>query len=322
MADETETTGAAGGEESGGGAGAVLGSLGGSAGTLTSEGAKLAEGAGDPAGTATDKSGEAEPKDGRAPWYGKLGDPALADYVQTKGWKSVEDVVKSAREVERLAMAPDKLPLPKDGDKEGWDQVYDRLGRPKSPEGYELGKMELPEGYTPHQPLVDKMAQVAHERGLSKAQMEGLFESYVQEEFAAHQAAEAARDEKASEQTAALQKEVGPAWGAFVADAQLGAKELGLSAEEVDGVGHVIGHDKVLRVLSKIGTPLRQDSAGDTHDGGQGFRRMEPAQAQARIDELTKDEGFRKRLRAGDQAATREWDQLNEVAAAGRRTGG
>lgn len=313
MADETESAGGEAGAETSGGAGAgsLLGDAGKTAGTVTTE-----------AQTAGQTQGEGEakaPAEGETPWYGKLEDPSLADYVAGKGWKSVEDALKSAQQVEKLAMSPEKLPLPKPDDKEGWNQVWDRLGRPETKDGYQLDKVPLPEGYTPHQPLVDGMATLAHEAGLSKGQMETLYSGYVAQESAVHKAAEEARDAAAGEQVAKLEKEMGPAWKEGVQDAQLAQKELGLSAEEVDGVGHVIGHDRALRLLMKVGRPLREDTAGDTHGSGQGFQRMEPAQAQARIDELTKDEGFRKRLRAGDQAAKREWDQLNEVAAAGRK---
>lgn len=307
MADDDAGGGAAAGESAKGGAGAALAA----AAPATSAGAEAAE---------ADKGAAAAPApaagQGEKPWYGDLKDASLADYAKAKGWASVEQVIISAREAEKLALAPEKLPLPKEGDAEGWNAVFKRLGRPDAPDGYELGQVKLPEGYTPHQPLVDAMAKLAHEAGVSKQQMTTLYAGFAEQEATAQKAMEEERDAKADQQVKGLEREMGGAWKEGLQDAGAAMKELGLTGAEIDQVGHVIGHDRALKLLMKIGKPLREDSAGDTLGGGGGFSRMDPGSARSRIDELTKDKAFRDRLLKGDVAAKQEWDALNRAAAA------
>ena len=80
-------------------------------------------------------------------------------------------------------ISSEKLPMPKEGDTEAWNLVYDKLGRPSTTEGYSL---VLPEG-APDEWNSDTFREYqkgfgeqAHSNGLSKTQAESLW-NYVQE---------------------------------------------------------------------------------------------------------------------------------------------
>ncbi len=56
--------------------------------------------------------------------------------VEKKAWKSPQDLFKSYRELEKT-LGQDKVVLPKDGaDAKEWDAVYNKLGRPDTPDKY------------------------------------------------------------------------------------------------------------------------------------------------------------------------------------------
>ena len=108
----------------------------------------------------------------QAAWYDSFSDEGLKGFVQTKGWDAPEKAIHSYRELEKFIGAPKDqlLRLPKDDtDTEGWDAVWNRLGRPASAAEY---KLPLPEGDS------GEFAKVAstwfHEAGIPQKAAERL----------------------------------------------------------------------------------------------------------------------------------------------------
>lgn len=57
-------------------------------------------------------------------------------YISNKGFKTPADLLKSYRELERAYSS--KISIPKDGDKEGFDKLYSKLGMPQDLDGFDI----------------------------------------------------------------------------------------------------------------------------------------------------------------------------------------
>lgn len=92
---------------------------------------------------------------------------AVANLSKTKGWDTVEKIVEGFVGLERFKGVGEHLVIPEAEDAEGWNAVYERLGRPKDHEGYELsyeGDVQISED------LTGQFKQFAHGLGLNQNQ--------------------------------------------------------------------------------------------------------------------------------------------------------
>lgn len=100
-------------------------------------------------------------------------EPSIADFT------SIEALAKSYITTKKMVGA-DKIVIPKEGDTDGWNAVYARLGRPENPEGYGFTPPEkVPEGLQYDPELDKRVAAIAHKRGLNKAQAAGVREDLM-----------------------------------------------------------------------------------------------------------------------------------------------
>ena len=71
-------------------------------------------------------------------WTDAVEDGELREFARNKGWKQPAEMVQGYRNLEKL-IGGEKVPLPKgEADTEGWERVYKALGRPATPEEYQL----------------------------------------------------------------------------------------------------------------------------------------------------------------------------------------
>lgn len=159
----------------------AAGEMGGDAGQGGPSGEESGSGSGSPAlGQLSDLAGEGneqeKPNEGQVEtspeWVRDFGDADVKAWVGKKGWSGPEDALRSHMELEKFRGVPaDQLiKLAPVDDKESWHGekgVYARLGRPPSPDKYELGEVKLG-----NQDVTDKVRQVAFETGMSQAQAE------------------------------------------------------------------------------------------------------------------------------------------------------
>jgi hypothetical protein len=88
--------------------------------------------------------------------------------LEAKKWEAVTDVFKSYKDLEGFVGQKDKmLTLPDEGDAEGWGKVYNKLGRPETPDKYEFTG---PEGVEIDNGVLGEFKKFAHEKGFNGKQ--------------------------------------------------------------------------------------------------------------------------------------------------------
>jgi hypothetical protein len=257
-------------------------------------------------------------------WYAPEGlDPntstQLGELVKAKGWKGPADALLSYQNLERVFGA-DKagrtILAPKsDDDADGWNAVYNRLGRPESPDKYALPVPEGDDGS-----FATAAAPVLHQLGLTTKQAQGLAE-WWNKASAARVEAEGEAFGKASEaEYNALKGE----WGAAAAQNEELAKrallkfgkEAGIDEATFDAMERAVGTAKVMKLFHSIGAQFREsDFVGSDAPSSSA---LNPAQAKNKVASLFADKEFMARYMHPDervrQSAIEEMMTLNRMA--------
>lgn len=233
--------------------------------------------------------------------------------VAAKSWKSMDDAIVSYQNLEKF-MGADKagrgLVLPKDdAAPEEWEPVFQKLGKPATPNDYSI---PIPEGDTGE--FAEMVKPILHKANLTNKQAEvlaGEWNTLMQ--------AQAETMERAFQQQTALDlKDLQKDWGnQFDAQAELGRRalrEAGLSQEDGAAIERALGLKRAAEAFAKLGKAYQEAPI----KGGEGAQSsgfgVTPADAKARIQTLVSDKEFGQRLRAGDANAKGEWDRLHQIA--------
>lgn len=240
-------------------------------------------------------------------------DETTIGYVQNKGWSDPKQVLDGYRNLEKLLgadKANNAVIIPKhDADPKEWGAVYDRLGRPSAPDGYNV---KFPDGGD--KAAQDAILAKAHELGLTKAQAEGLFGELNDRATARATAAQAEAQARFQQEDMAVKAEWGQAYAKNLAQAQAGARGLGLDAATIDKLAGALGHKATMGLLQKIGASMAEDSFA-TPGSPQGFgAALTPGQAKAQIQSLMQDKEFVSKYTMGDGAAKAKMAQLHSFA--------
>lgn len=184
-------------------------------------------------------------------WYAGFSDPSLTASV--KKFNNPESLAKSYTELEKSAVF-----LPKDNSREGWEKVWNRLGRPETPEGYKLAAPKMPEGMTFDSAPFNGFSQFAHSIGLSQWQAQQLVNFAGQQQAknpAPNAAATTAKGEKA------LRAEWGATYDHNVTLAQRAVAHLGgeplVKALRETGAG---ANPVVMKFLAAVGSFLGEEN--------------------------------------------------------------
>ena len=167
------------------------------------------------------------------------------------------------------------LALPgKDATPEDWAEFYAKIGRPETPDGYDL---PLPEG--DDGAFAQQMAPILHKHGVTAEQAKGLANDW--NALVAAQQAEAAKAEQAEiarldQQNKAEATELRNEWGAQhdanMHFAKLAAQQFFPSEQApavISAIESVLGYKATIQVLHQIGRGLGEhDAAGLGGSGG------------------------------------------------------
>lgn len=247
-------------------------------------------------------------------WLDKLSAEDRA-YADSKGWKAdtpPDALFSSYKNLEKVWGA-DKagraIMLPKDdSDTAALDAIYDKLGRPADPSGYEIS---LPEGAAPE--LADRAKTWFHKAGLTVNQAKAVTEAYQAVELEQAQQI----DQRDQREKADLEKEWGADYTQKVEVAKRGIAAAGLTTEEVRSLELAVGPARATKMLEFFGRNYTEarplDGAPSTGFGG-----LNPAQAQTKINELYGDANFMSRYNNPDPkiraAAMTEIENLSKLA--------
>lgn len=110
-------------------------------------------------------------------------DPTIKNHPSLQNFKAPGDLAKSWVEAQKL-IGRDKIPVPGEkATKEDWDMVFERLGRPKDKDGYEIPELQLPEGYpAPSKEFMEEFKGKALELGMLPAQVNGLYKWFMDQQ--------------------------------------------------------------------------------------------------------------------------------------------
>jgi hypothetical protein len=283
---------------------------------------RLLDATGGAGGAAGGGDGGAAAAGAATPWHGGKIDADTLGFWQNKGIDAADPIAvattltKQYREAEKFVGVPaaQLLRLPKDAsDEAGWNTVYQRLGAPADAKDYDFSSVKNAAGQAPDAALLDTIRATAASLRLPKDKAPDLAAAVVKHLDAVASERAAASAAKLTAEKAELAK----SWGANAElnklTAMQGAKRLGIDPETVATLENQVGYAKVMEMFRKIGAGTSEDTF---HDGGSGANPVTRESAQARLNELTNDQAWGKRLLAGDAAARREFDHLSALIAA------
>jgi hypothetical protein len=243
----------------------------------------------------------------------------LGELVKAKGWKGPADALLSYQNLEKVFGA-DKagrtILAPKsDDDADGWNAVYNRLGRPESADKYELPVPEGDDGS-----FAQSVAPVLHELGLTAKQARGLAEWWND--------ASSKRIEMESEGFAAKSeaeyKELQREWGAAASQNEELAKravlkfskEAGIDDQAFEAMEQAVGTARLMKLFHAIGSQFAESDFISSDMPAAGA--MSPAQAKNKIAGMFADEEFMARYMNQDarvrQGAIEEMTRLHQMA--------
>lgn len=177
------------------------------------------------------------------------------EWVGTKGYKSIADIAKAAQNAEsiigRSVVLPDDKAKPED-----WDKVFNRLGRPEKPDGYEF---KLPQGVPEGMPYDAEFAKTfkgaAHAAGLTAKQATALHDFWTGEAVKAFtsQTAEAKKlqetaTKRAVDATSALEKAYGG-----TKDSDPFKQGVDLAVRAIEGLDKLPGVSGIKQALEQAG---------------------------------------------------------------------
>lgn len=273
----------------------------------------------------TDIAASADGGNGAAPaaapenssWFGGF-DQETVGWLENRGLTKLDDkaalpeLVKGFRNAEKFVGAPaDKLIRVPDWDKADRseiDQVFNKLGRPEDPKGYNI---PIPEG-SPTE-MADWARGVFHEAGLSQRQAELVASKWNELGAAMGQQSEQVKQQTMKDQEAKLRMEWGSAYEKYDSVAARAIDSLGLQGDQLAAIRDSLGFDGAMKLFASIGEKLGE---ADFVSGSSGSTTgpMTPAQAVSRISQLQGDRDWVAKYIAGNAEARNEMERLMRMA--------
>ena len=178
--------------------------------------------------------------------FAGLQDEGTRKWVETKGYKSVDDLAKAAVNQESLLGSSVRRPAD-DATETEWNAFYSKIGRPEKPDAYEFKRPEgLPADLPYDEALAGSFKTWAHSAGLNGKQAQTLHDQFA-----------LAQAEQAKAHVTALTKAVETTADALV-------KEWGPQESE----GFKTKHEMANRALKKLGLVESFKKSGIImHDG-------------------------------------------------------
>jgi hypothetical protein len=205
--------------------------------------------------------------------------------IKERGWKTPNDQFTSYRNLEKLTGDLNSVvKIPKSGDAKEWEPIYDKLGRPKTPNDYTV---KLPEGDKGE--LATAFKPIFHKAGLSQNQVNVISEAWNAHVKGLQEAQTQQQTTRNAEELAALKTAWKDSYDENLEVVNRAAEALGLEEKDLDVFKSGLGPKRTLELLHKIGSKVAIEDgkpAGFKSQGGNGFKGMSAESAKAALEEL------------------------------------
>ena len=216
-------------------------------------------------------------------------DPSLAAI------KTVPDLVKSYVHGQKL-VGQKRLAAPEAGwEQKQWDELYTAIGRPDSPDKYELPKdVKLADGLEIDEEAFKEIRKQFHGHGITDRQFKGIMTTYFTSLNKRAEAEKTAQAGSAATAMEALKKD----WGQdFESNVAIAKSVLGKFADPDGKLGEYLETSKMgnntelIKLLNKVGKAMLEDTQrGGT--GGGGLHVGDAEKAKMEIERLGMDKEF------------------------------
>lgn len=220
-----------------------------------------------------------------------------------KNFKSWDALAKSYVHANRkLGVPSDQLMQIPQGENADWNGVYKAMGRPDTPDQYELnGTGEM----------ADNFRNQAHQLGLSQKQASELMNWYSEVQSGVDSSDDEDFAKEQVQWVADLQKEWGDSYIKNTKLAERAFRQFGSEdALEVMNATGLGSHPALVKMFSQIGQFLAEDGQLTGNQQGR-IGGITPGSAKTRIDELLNDQDFTTRYY--DQYHPRHQDAVNQM---------
>ena len=215
-------------------------------------------------------------------WKASLSEEVRSD-KSLENIKDIEGLAKSYVHAQKM-VGSDKIPVPnKYATDKDWDAVYEKLGRPKSADGY---KYDLPQDKQVDEASLKEFSSQAHKLGLLPTQAQGMVKFYNEMTAKSIQDADSKALAARETSTKELKQEWGQAFDQKINQAATLAKSVG-ATELFDtnlADGTKLGdHPVMIKAFAELASKMGEDSivqaSGPTY--------LTPNQIEKQIGELT-----------------------------------
>ena len=229
--------------------------------------------------------------------------------AEKKKWNNIVQLADGYTELEKFKGGGKHLVIPEVEDSEGWQNVYNQMGRPETPDKYSLSY----EGEIPlNDELVSSFKQFAHKEGYTQKQFEGAAKFQLE----AIEASEKLYKEQQAEREAQNIQAMKQKWG---------EEKFGPTLKRVEGTAEKLGVlkyfkdmgiDKEPEIVNMLLTIANSDSE-DTLTSG---TPPQPAKTpQNELEEIKKNPAFTDKFHQDHKAVMKRFMDVNvQIANSGQ----
>ena len=212
----------------------------------------------------------------------------IRDHKSLAHFTDVGAMAKSLVNAQSMIGA-DKVAIPgKHATDEDWGEVWRKLGRPDTPDGYELVN-EMPEGIEQNDDMLNWFRNTAHEIGMTPTQAQKMLGRYNQF-LGTQMGADEGMVEQLRETTEIeLKKEYGAAFADRVSNGNAVMQEFGAEGltELQLADGRLLGdHPEIIKMMVNVGEFINSKIGEDVLAGTKSSGGLAPDDARAKLQEI------------------------------------
>ena len=212
----------------------------------------------------------------------------IRDHKSLAHFTDVGAMAKSLVNAQSMIGA-DKVAIPgKHATDEDWGEVWRKLGRPDTPDGYELVN-EMPEGIEQNDDMLNWFRATAHEIGMTPTQAQKMLGRY-NEFLGSQMGADEGQIEQLRETTEIeLKKEYGAAFADRVSNGNAVMQEFGAEGltELQLADGRLLGdHPEIIKMMVNVGEFINSKIGEDVLAGTKSSGGLAPDDARAKLEEI------------------------------------